>query len=231
MTDSKIVLVDDEDAILELLTYNFSRQGYEVFCAETGREALRLIDSRKPEIIILDLMLPDIDGLEICKQLKRNPRTEQIPIVMLTAKGEEADIVTGLELGADDYVTKPFSFKVLASRVRNILNRRKNYANVEGDEIQIYDLTINPSRHEVLLAGKPINLTHTEFRILQMLTRRPGLVFTRYQIVDAIHGSEYAVTDRTIDVQVASIRKKLKSYSRYIETVRNVGYRFKDASR
>ena len=178
-------------------------------------------------MVVLDLMLPGIDGLEVCRRLKADPRTQQIAVVMLTAKGEEVDIVTGLELGADDYVTKPFSGKVLVARVRRLLRKQRD----EGDEqavVRIHDLTIDPSRHEVLLGERAIVLTPTEFNILHTLARRPGRVFTRYQIVDSIHGSDYLVTDRAVDVQIVSLRKKMGSCAKYVETVRGVGYRFMD---
>jgi two-component system phosphate regulon response regulator PhoB len=172
-------------------------------------------------------MLPGIDGLEVCKRLKNDGRTQQIPLIMLTAKGEEADIVTGLELGADDYVTKPFSGKVLAARVRRLL-RRKQDGPAERAAVKIHELAIDPDRYEVTVAGKPVILTLTEFNILYTLARRPGRVFTRYQIVDSIHGSDYLVTDRAVDVQIVSLRKKLGPCAKYVETVRGVGYRFMD---
>jgi two-component system alkaline phosphatase synthesis response regulator PhoP len=173
------------------------------------------------------LMLPGIDGLEVCKIVKNDAKTQNIPIIMLTAKGEEADIVTGLELGADDYVTKPFSPKVLIARVRRILHR--NIArDLEKAPLKIHELTIDPARRQVLIKDKPVGLTFTEFNILYTLAKRPGLVFTRYQIVDALHGDDYLVTDRAVDVQIVGLRKKLGQCSKYIETVRGVGYRFKD---
>ena len=172
-------------------------------------------------------MLPGIDGLEVCKRLKNQPKTEQIPIIILSAKGEEADIVAGLELGADDYVTKPFSGKVLVARVRRILRRKVEHSE-DTIPIKIHELTIDPARREVFVKNKLIELTFTEFNILKLLAKRAGLVFTRYQIVDSLHGSDYVVTDRTVDVQIVSLRKKLGQYGDYIETVRGVGYRFKD---
>jgi two-component system phosphate regulon response regulator PhoB len=172
-------------------------------------------------------MLPGMDGLEVCRKLKSSPRTDRIPIIMLTAKGEEADIVSGLEVGADDYVTKPFSPKVLVARVRRLLHR-VIARELEGKPVKIHELTIDPARHEVTVKGKPVQLTFTEFKILHALAKRPGYVFTRYQIVDSIHGSDYLVTDRAVDVQIVSLRKKLGMCSKYIETVRGVGYRFRD---
>jgi two-component system phosphate regulon response regulator PhoB len=227
MGKATILIVDDEEDIRELVELNLAQEGYKVLSCETGERALEISGSKLPDLIVLDLMLPGIDGLEVCKRLKGNVKTENIPIVMLTAKGEEADIVTGLELGADDYVTKPFKGKVLVARVRRIL-RRSSGLSEKGITIKIHDLTIDPARREVLVKGKPIELTFTEFNVLHTLAKRPGLVFTRYQIVDVLHSGDYLVTERAVDVQIVSLRKKLGSYGKYIETVRGVGYRFKD---
>jgi two-component system alkaline phosphatase synthesis response regulator PhoP len=228
MARVKILVVDDEEDIIELLRFNLSREGYQVFCAASGEEALRLVRSEIPNLILLDLMLPGIDGLEVTRRLKNNSDTKNIPIVMLTAKGEEPDIVAGLELGADDYVTKPFSPRVLVARVRAVLRRKVVGLPGETSSFQVHDLVIHPGRHEVLLDGKPVELTFTEFAILNHLARRPGWVFTRYQIVDAVRGTDYPVTDRSVDVQVVGLRKKLGPAGNYIETVRGVGYRFKE---
>ena len=219
--------MDDEEDVLELVRYNLYKDGYGTETASTGEEALTKARSKLPNLIILDLMLPGIDGLEVCKRLKRDTKTQSIPIIMLTAKGEEADIVTGLELGADDYVTKPFSPRVLVARVRRILHRGVA-RDLERAAIKIHELTIDPARREVFVKDKPVELTFTEFNILYALAKRPGLVFTRYQIVDALHGDDYLVTDRAVDVQIVGLRRKLGYYSKYIETVRGVGYRFKD---
>ncbi len=221
------MIVDDEEDIRELVELNLRREGFNVIGSETGEQALKLVRSQPPDLIVLDLMLPGIDGLEVCREIKSDPRTKQIPIVMLTAKGEEADIVTGLELGADDYMTKPFSGKVLLARIRRLLRKKTEVADRES-VVRIHELVVDPSRHEVLIEGKPVELTHTEFSILHLLAARPGRVFTRYQIVDAIHGNDYLVTDRAVDVQIVSLRRKLGPCARYIETVRGVGYRFVD---
>jgi len=181
-----------------------------------------------PDVVVLDLMLPGMDGLEICRQLKRDDRTAHIPILMVTAKGEESDVVTGLELGADDYVVKPFSPKVLIARVRAVMRRKRMEAPQGTEPIKIRDLVIHPGRHEVLAGGKPLDLTFSELRILQLLAGRPGWVFTRDQIVTAVHGESYPVTDRAVDVQIVGLRKKLGSRAHYIETVRGVGYRFRE---
>ncbi len=228
MSQGKILIVDDEEDILELISYNLSREGYQVIPVTSGEEALKKAGSEFPNLIILDLMLPGLDGLETCKLLKNNKEVGQIPIIMLTAKGEEADIVTGLELGADDYITKPFSPRVLTARVKAVL-RRKDQKHFETEEVVIIDdLYIHMGRHEVKVKDKTIDLTSTEFRLLCFLAKKPGWVFTRYQIVDALRGKDYYVTDRSIDVQVVGLRKKLGSVGKYIETVRGVGYRFKD---
>ena len=227
MAKENILIVDDEEDVLELIRYNLDKNGYNTETAITGEEALTKARAKLPDLVILDLMLPGIDGLEVCKKLKSDTKTEHIPVIMLTAKGEEADIVTGLELGADDYVTKPFSPKVLIARVRRILHRTIA-RDLEKAPVKIHELTIDPARRQVLIKNKPVDLTFTEFNILYALAKRPGLVFTRYQIVDALHGDDYLVTDRAVDVQIVGLRKKLGSCSKYIETVRGVGYRFKD---
>lgn len=223
----KILVVDDEADIRELVRLNLTREGYEVLDCESGEQALNLSRSKGPDLVVLDLMLPGIDGLEVCKQLKADPKTAQVPIVILTAKGEEADVVAGLEVGADDYVAKPFSGKVLVARVRRLLRKAAQPADEQGT-IKVHDLTIDPSRHEVRAKDQKVDLTRTEFNILRTLARRPGLVLSRYQIVDLVHGDAYPVTDRAIDVQIVSLRKKLGPCGKYIETVRGVGYRFKD---
>jgi len=227
MANESILVVDDEEDVLELVRYNLDRSGYHVETATSGEEALAKARRKLPDLVILDLMLPGMDGLDVCKKLKNDAKTEGLPIIVLTAKSEESDIVTGLELGADDYVTKPFSPKVLIARVRRIL-RRAVSRDMEKSPIRIRDLVMDPGRREVLAKGKHVNLTFTEFNILYALARRPGLVLTRYQIVDAVHGDDYPVTDRAIDVQIVSLRKKLGPCGSYIETVRSVGYRFKD---
>jgi two-component system phosphate regulon response regulator PhoB len=226
MAKKSILVVEDESDILELVRYNLTRDGYTVHMAASGEAALKNIKTAKPDLVLLDLMLPEIDGLEVCKRLKADPATADVPVVMLTAKGEEADIVAGLEIGADDYVTKPFSPRVLIARVRAVLRRRAQKTPGEHDTLKVHNIVIHPGRHEVLIDGAPVPLTNTEFRVLQYLARRPGWVFTRYQIVDAVHGEDYAVTERAVDVQIVGLRKKLGEAGKYIETVRGVGYRF-----
>jgi two-component system alkaline phosphatase synthesis response regulator PhoP len=228
MAKEKILVIDDEEDILELIRFNLVREGYKVLCAPSGEEALTIAQSEMPDLMVLDLMLPGIDGLEVTRVLKNDSKTKNIPIVMLTAKGEEADIVTGLELGADDYITKPFSPRVLVARVRAVLRRQLKEYREETPVLRVHDMVIHPGRHEVLINGKPVQLTLTEFGILEYLARRPGWVFTRSQIVDAVKGEDYYVTDRSVDVQIVGLRKKLGSAGTYIETVRGVGYRFRE---
>ncbi len=223
---NKILVVEDDSDILELLKYNLQREGYQVITTVSGETALEYAKTDQPSLILLDLMLPDLSGLDVCKALKSDERTSHIPIVMLTAKGEETDIVAGLELGADDYITKPFSLNVLIARIRAVLRRRSKSVD-DKSPLSIGALTIHPGRHEVFINEKPINLTLTEFRILHLLARKPGWVFTRYQIVNGVHSDEYIVTDRSVDVQVVSLRKKMGSFGKLIETVRGIGYRFK----
>lgn len=227
MAKENILIVDDEEDVLELVQFNLEKEGFKTETASSGEEALHKVRARQPDLIVLDLMLPGLDGLDVCKKLKNDTKTQHIPVIMLTAKGEEVDIVTGLELGADDYVTKPFSPKVLVARIRRILHRPVA-RDLEKAPVKIHELTIDPARRQVFIKNKPVELTYTEFNILYALARRPGLVFTRYQIVDALHGDDYIVTDRAVDVQIVGLRKKLKSCSKYIETVRGVGYRFRD---
>ncbi len=228
MSEQKILVVDDEEDILELLRFNFSREGYQVSCAISGELALSLVESEIPDLIVLDLMLPGIGGLEVTRHLKNNPDARNIPIIILTAKGEEADIVTGLELGADDYVTKPFSPRILLARAKAVLRRKVKEPLKESSAFRIHDLVIDPGRRKVFVNGKPVQLTFTEFGIINYLARRPGLVFTRFQIVNAVRGEDYPVTDRSVDVQILGLRKKLGPARRYIETVRGVGYRFRE---
>jgi len=228
MAKERILVVDDEEDLLELVRYNLSKEGYQVICVASGEEAIKAARSQQPALIVLDLLLPNVDGLEVCRLLKNDSKTKHIPVVMLTAKSEEADMVAGLELGADDYVTKPFSPRVLLARIRAVLRRGASNDSDDRTTIRVNDLVINPGRHEVLAAGDPILLTNTEFRLLHFLARKPGWVFTRNQIVDAVQGEDYPVTERAVDVQVAGLRKKLGRFSSYIETVRGVGYRLKE---
>ena len=228
MAHESILAVEDDEDILELLKYNLAKEGYRVTAVTSGEEGLQLARSTTPDLILLDLMLPGVDGLEVCRRLKLDAKTRQVPIIMLTAKGEEADIVTGLELGAEDYITKPFSTRVLLARVRAVLRRRRTAPPGEDALLKIHELVIDPGRHEVLLRGQAIDLTASEFRLLHLLARRPGWVLTRTNIVEGLHGNDYPVTDRAVDVKIVALRKKLGAAADCIETVRGVGYRFKE---
>lgn len=228
MPRKEIFIVEDEEDILELLRFHLTRDGFDVFSAGDGEEAIRAIIKRPPALVLLDLMLPGLDGLEVCRAIKKESKTAHIPIIMTTAKGEEADIVAGLELGADDYVTKPFSIKVLIARVRAVIRRRQEPLTGKDAVISRHGIMINPGRHEVLVEGKSVELTFSELRILHFLASRPGWVMTRDQIVDAVRGEDYSVTDRAVDVQIVGLRKKLGPRADCIETVRGVGYRFRE---
>jgi two-component system, OmpR family, alkaline phosphatase synthesis response regulator PhoP len=228
MSKERILIVDDEEDILDLVGYHLAREGYQVITALSGEEALRKARHETFDLIVLDLMLPGLDGFDVAKALKADAKTKSIPIVMLTAKGEDADVVTGLELGADDYVTKPFSPRVLSARIKTVLRRRWAEPVDDNVRIRIHAIEIDPGRRMVLADGAPLDLTFTEFQLLSILARRPGWVFTRSQIVDAVHGGNYPVTDRSVDVQVVGLRRKMGPYGSYIETVRGVGYRFRE---
>lgn len=228
MPRETILAVDDEREILELLEYNLVKNGYRVMTVGTGEEALRSARSQTPDLVLLDLMLPGIDGLDVCKALKNDPRTAAVPIVILSAKGEESDIVAGLELGATDYVTKPFSPRILLARIRAVLRQRGQEVPEETTVLRRGDLVVDPLRRQVTASGELVELTFTEFGILHFLLRRPSWVFTRHQIIDGVRGGDYPVTDRSVDVQIVSLRRKLGASGRHVDTVRGVGYRFKE---
>ena len=230
MSNELILAIDDEEDILELVKYNLEREGFEVITADTGENGLSILKKNRPDLILLDLMLPGIDGFDVAKQIRADNSYKDIPVIMLTAKGEEADVVTGLELGADDYVSKPFSPRVLTARIKTVLRRKKREDNTDTskDEINIKNLKIHSGRYQATIENKELSLTHSEFQILKFLASRPGWVFTRSQIVDAVHGESYPVTERSVDVQIVGLRKKMGDYGIYIETVRGVGYRFKE---
>lgn len=231
MANPFILVVDDEEDILELVRYNLTKNGYEVDGAASGEEALNKARTRPPDLIILDLMLPGVDGLDVCKMLKSDPKTSFVPIIMLTAKSEDADIVAGLELGADDYVVKPFSPRVLLARMKAVLRRRSGVEDVAVSSkpvVRSGQIEINLERHEAKVSGNLLNLTATEFAILHFLISNPGRVYTRNQIIEGVKGDDYPVTERSVDVQIVALRKKLGAYGSDIETVRGIGYRFKD---
>lgn len=227
----RVLVVEDEQDLQDLLRYNLTREGMDVTCADSGERALEIARQKLPDLILLDLMLPGVDGLNVCRTLKNEAATAGIPVVMLTAKGEEADIVVGLELGADDYIPKPFSPRVLLARIKAVLRRAgdPNSPSTEGEDcINVGEVVIDRGRHEVRIEDEPIDLTATEFRLLNLLATRPGRVFTRQQIIEAIHGGLAAVTDRSVDVQMVALRRKLGDQGSNLETVRGVGYRFKE---
>jgi two-component system, OmpR family, alkaline phosphatase synthesis response regulator PhoP len=228
MAHERILVIEDEEEILELLRYNLTKQGYRVDCAASGEEGLKAARAEAPNLVLLDLMLPGVDGMEVCRRLKSEPTTQAVPILMLTAKGEEADVVAGLEIGADDYVTKPFSPRVLIARIRAVLRRHAASPVADDEAIHIHNILIHPGRHEVFVDDKPVELTATEFRVLQVLAQRPGWVFTRAQIAGLVHGEDFVVTDRSVDVQIVGLRKKLGAAGECVDTVRGVGYRFKE---
>jgi DNA-binding response OmpR family regulator len=224
----RILVVDDEPDILELVSFNLSKHGYEVQCVTSGEAALEAVRTDPPDAMVLDLMLPGVDGLDVCRQIKSDAVTRSIPILMLTAKGEEREMVAGLEQGADDYVAKPFSPRVLVARVKAILRRKPAEPADATAVLKVGSLSIHPGRREVSVDGEPVQLTFTEFGILHFLARRPGWVFTRTQIVDGVQGQDVAVTDRSVDVHIVALRRKLGPVGELVETVRGVGYRFKD---
>jgi len=227
MTQS-IVVIDDEEDIRELLRYNLSKEGYDVACAVSGEEGLALVRRAPPDMIILDLMLPGQDGLLVCEELKRDKRLTSIPVIMVSARGDEPDVVSGLELGADDYIAKPFSPKILLARIKSVLRRGVTASLPNLEIIRHKGLSIDAERREVLVDDGQVQLTNTEFKLLYFLMQQPGKVFSRDHIVEGVHGDDYPVTDRSIDVQVVGVRKKLGDYGSCLETVRGVGYRFRE---
>jgi DNA-binding response OmpR family regulator len=225
MAGENILIVEDEEDIAELLEYNLSRQGYRPEALDTGEKGLQVCRETLPDLVILDLMLPKLSGLEVCRKMKADPATAGVPILMLTAKGEEEDIIAGFEAGADDYVTKPFRPKVLLARVKALLRRGAASRKNSDEELVFETIRIHVGRHEVFSDERKVELTNTEFRILQFLASRPGWVFTRRQIVKSVHGEDYPVTSRSVDVQVAALRRKMGEAGDHIKTVRGVGYK------
>ena len=229
MSKKTIVVVEDEIDICEVLIYNLEREGYQVFGEADGIKGLKMIQKMIPDLVLLDLMLPGLDGLQICKHLKDNSTTHQIPIVMVSARSSESDIVLGLELGADDYVTKPFSPRELMARVRAVLRRRTDSSDeLAGLCINCEGVSIDARRHEVMVDGVAVNLTATEFKLIYYLAQHPGWVFTRDQLMGKVIGQDNFVIDRNIDVHIQAVRKKLGSHRDLIETIRGIGYRFKN---
>jgi two-component system phosphate regulon response regulator PhoB len=227
MARPRILIIEDERGLTDVLTYNLAREGYEILVAHDGQEGLRKAQMHLPDMILLDLMLPGMDGLEVCRQLRAGEQTRTVPILMVTAKAEEVDQVVGFSMGADDYVTKPFSVKVLLQRIK-ALQRRVDTGAEAVDSIEHLGVRIDRVRHRASVAGEELNLTPTEFRLLECLLRQPGRAFTRPQLMDAAIGEGAIVLERTIDVHIKTLRKKLGPDHDYIETVRGVGYRFRE---
>ncbi|MBM3991101.1 MAG: response regulator [Planctomycetes bacterium] len=226
----KIAVIEDEADILEVVEYNLRREGYLVVSSRNGKEGLERIRKENPDLVLLDLMLPGLDGLEVCKRLQADAVTEAIPVIMVTARGEESDVVAGLSLGADDYVTKPFSPKELLARVRAVLRRRPlRELRSSSDGVVRDGLVVDATKHLVSVDGEPITMTATEMRLLHFLASHPGRVFSRDQLLSRAIGDHAVVIDRNIDVHVGSIRRKLGRHRELIETIRGVGYRFRDA--
>jgi two-component system phosphate regulon response regulator PhoB len=227
MTRPKILIIEDERALSQVLTYNLQREGYETLVAYDGQEGLRKAQTLLPDLVLLDLMLPVIDGLDVCRRLRSGEQTRKIPILMLTAKGEETDQLVGFSLGADDYITKPFSVKVLLQRIKAV-QRRFQSEEEPANVVDHLGIRLDRLRHQVSIHGKQVELTPTEFRLLECFLRQPGRAFTRSQLMDAAMGEEAVVLERTIDVHVKSLRRKLGRAGHLIETVRGLGYRFRE---
>ncbi len=230
MAKPKVLLIEDDRSLTEVLRYNLDQSGYQVFVAHDGQDGIAQAQSKLPDIILLDLMLPVIDGLDVCRRLKNDPLTKNALIVMLTAKSEEHDEIIGLKLGADAYVTKPYSVKVLLERI-NALRRLQTNEGAEEDDVSICQgICVDRVRHRVLAEGLPIELTRSEFNLLDTLIRQPGRVFQRSELIDSALGEDTMVMERTIDVHIRALRRKMDRYADLIETVRGVGYRFRDTA-
>jgi two-component system alkaline phosphatase synthesis response regulator PhoP len=228
MANESVLLVEDDADIRELLSYTLKREGYAVEECDSAESARSVLQRRTlPDLILLDLMLPGTDGYAFCRALRADERTARIPVIMVTARDEDADIVAGLEVGADDYVTKPFSARILTARIKAVLRRSAVEPEDEKETLTQGPFEIDRLHHTVHVDGQPLTLTLSEFKVLELFARRPGVVFSRYQIVDAIHGQDYPVTDRSVDVLIVGLRRKLGDYGEWIETVRGVGYRMK----
>ena len=228
MPKSTVLIVEDDRAIAEVLQYNLSNAGYETITSSDGQDALNQARLKLPDLVLLDLMIPVIDGLEVCKHLRAAPETRETPILMLTAKGEETDEIVGFSVGADDYVVKPFSVKILLERVKSLLRRRGNNQSNGADTTTLGGITIDRIRHRVSVHGKPVELTPSEFRLLNTMIRQPGRAFDRSELIDAALGGDTLVLERTIDVHIRSLRKKIGDDNDFIQTVRGIGYRFKE---
>jgi two-component system phosphate regulon response regulator PhoB len=228
MNRKKIVVIEDEPDIVEVVSYNLKREGYNVLSVERGDEGLNLVRNQSPDLVILDLMLPGMDGLSICQQMKSDPLVRDIPVIIISGKGEESDVVIGLELGADDYLTKPFRGRELVARVKAVLRRGPTQEDQTRERIVVNNLLIDVARHEVRVDDELINLTATEFKILYQLASQPGRAFTREQLLNRVVGVGVVVVDRNIDVHILAVRKKLGDAAKMIQTIRGVGYRLLD---
>ncbi|REJ85627.1 MAG: DNA-binding response regulator [Acidobacteria bacterium] len=231
MASEKIVVIEDEPDILEVLQFNLEREGFEVKTASSGTEGLQVVEREEPDLVLLDLLLPGVDGLDVCRRLRSSSRQSNVPIIMVTAKGEESDVVLGLGLGADDYVQKPFSPKELVARVKALLRRSQQPTLDEAPKrIVRGPVVIEPERHRILVDGEKRDFTPTEFRLLHFLASHPGRVFSRDQLVNRAIGDQAVVIDRNIDVHIRSVRKKIEPHRDLIETVRGIGYAFRELS-
>jgi two-component system phosphate regulon response regulator PhoB len=230
MPKKKLLIVEDDRSLAGVLEYNFSNAGYDVVCAHDGQDGINQARIRKPEIIILDLMIPVIDGVEVCRRLRAEDATRDTPIMMLTAKAEETDQLIGFSVGADDYVVKPFSVRVLMERVKSLLRRRDRINGPGSDTVVSGGITIDRVKHRASVDGQPVDLTPTEFRLLDRLIRHPGRAFDRSELIDSALGADTLVLERTIDVHIRSLRKKLGPSAEMVQTVRGVGYRFRESS-
>ncbi len=229
MRKSTILVIEDDQDIVEVVRYNLEREGFRVLDARDGERGLDAAIKSKPDLILLDLMLPGIDGLEVCRRIREQEETRWIPVLILTAKNEEADVVIGLEMGADDYLSKPFSPRELVARIRAVLRRLSRTSERAGKtRIEIHDLVLDAARHEVLYGGEPVPLTRAEFRLLWALVQRPGRVYARNELADEITAGESLIIDRNVDVHISSIRRKLGEAGKVIATVRGVGYKCVD---
>jgi len=224
----KVLVVDDEMHIIELLQFNLKKRGFDVFTATNGEEAIRLAINEKPDLIVLDVMLPGMDGIDVCRKLRQNVSTSDIPIIMLTARGEESDKILGLEMGADDYLTKPFSPRELVARIKAVLRRTR--PEDSNNIIEHADIRMDLSKHEVYVKGEKKELTPKEFELLKILIANPGRVFSRDQLMESIWGYNYIGDSRTVDVHIRHLRQKIEEDSgeKFIETIRGIGYRFKE---
>lgn len=227
MAGEKILIVDDEEHIIELIKFNLENNGYKVICANNGNDAVKLAKSEIPQLVLLDLMLPGLDGYDVCREIRKDPSISTVPVIMITAKGEEIDKILGLELGADDYITKPFSIREMMARVKAMLRRAKTQ--YHDDTYAIADINIDFQKHEVIKHNKKVELTLKEFELLQILIKNKGRVMTRDFLLDKVWGYEYMGETRTVDVHIRHLRQKIEDDDKnpkYIETIRGIGYRF-----